>query len=92
MSLWGSTIQSEGHIAGNVPSFGTACGDDSGCAGNGKHTALWHVFFSGKSAGCGSYGCSARSPDTAAMHADDSRRVDTDDPDDTDRRETMSDE
>ena len=92
MSVWDDTIESESHVTGSVQCRRAAGCNDTGCTGNGEHTALWDVYITSKPTGSSGNSRSPRSADPAAMYADDSRYVDTHCPGNIDRRETLFDE
>ena len=92
MPVRGSTVKPECHVTVNMHRFRTAGSNDPGCPGNGKHSALRHVYISGKSTGRSRNSGGAWSSDTTALHAADSRHVDSDFSSDNDRWKAVFDE
>ena len=92
MPVWGGTVKPECHITVKMFYLRTTRSDDSGCTGNGKHSALWNVLVLGKSAGRSRNSGRTRSSDTTALYATDCRHVDPDFSNDNDRWKAVFDE
>ena len=68
MSVWDDTIESESHVTGSVQCRRAAGCNDTGCTGNGEHTALWDVYITGQSTGSSGNSRSPQRPNPALQY------------------------